>query len=70
VRHSRHGDEAQFVTGGDRGGRRARLVLEAADIWAIDVCHALITLEVLGLADRDPFNLFGDAVDDEFGEAV
>jgi len=70
VGHGRHGDEPQLVARRDGGRRGAGLVLEAADVLAVDVRHALVALEVLGLADRDPFLLLGDAVDDELGEAV
>jgi hypothetical protein len=70
VGHGRHSDEPQLVAGRDGGRRRAGLVLEAADVLAVDVGHALVALEVLGLADRGPFLLLGDAIDDELGEAV
>jgi hypothetical protein len=70
VRDGRHGDEAQLVTGCDGRGRGPGLVLEAADVLAVDVGHAVVVLEVLGLADRCPLLLLGDAIDDELREAV
>ena len=70
VGHGRHGDETELVTGGDGGGGGARPILEAADVLAIDVAHAVIVLVILGLTDRGPFLFLGHAVDNEFGKAV
>jgi hypothetical protein len=63
-------NEAQGLTGGDGGGAGSGLHLEAAHVGAVDVRYTGVGLVVLGLADRGPFFGFGDAVDDEFGEAV
>ncbi len=60
----RHGDEAQLGAGGDGGGRGAGLVLEAADVDAVNVGHAVVVLVVLGPADRGPFFFLFDAVYD------
>ena len=64
VGDGRHGDEAQLGAGGDGGGRGAGLVLEAADVDAVDVGHAVVVLVVLGPADRGPFFFLFDAVYD------
>jgi hypothetical protein len=44
--------------------------LEAPHVLRVDVGHAMVSLVVLGLSDGGPFLGFGDAVDNDSGEAV
>jgi hypothetical protein len=70
VRNRRLGNEPEAVTGSDGRSTRSRTVLETTHIGASDGSNPRIGLVVLGLSDGCPFRCFGDAIQDELGEAV
>ena len=70
MRNLRLGDEAQICASRHCCSACAYAVLEAAHVRGCHGCDAAVGLVVFGLADGDPFCGFGDAVDDEFGEAI
>jgi hypothetical protein len=49
VRDGRHGDEAELVASGNRSSACSGTHLEASNVGAIDVGHALVALVVLRL---------------------